>query len=739
MASNQLLASKIVFQEVPPAGRAVPAFNTCVVAFEGITEKGPINTPTLVMGFSDFKRTFGGYIANSDLAACVEGFFATGGVICYVNRVVHYTDITDATTATSDRASADLSASIVATAASNTSGNAGPYALSNGQTLVVVIDSNSSVTGTVSATAAALTTDNSGTIVLADAETLTVAIDTDVVKSSTIVFHSNNFVDIGAATQAEIAAVIASQITGASVDLNGGKVRITSDHKGTASAVHVTGGTANATLGFSTTLVAGTGNVANVAAVTATEVAAIVSTAVGSTATVSVTASKVKIASKITGTGSHVQVTGASTATAVGFDNATHSGVTGATVNTVLVEGKYDGTYANDLSVVKGVATSGAAGRFNLYVVDSAGLRKESFPNLSMDPGSSQYLETVINSDQTGSAYIRVTDLGATTDYVSAVPSDGTTRLTGGSDGLVSIDNTDYLGNSASWTGLYAFDKVSSLTVLAVPGIATPAVHLGMVAYCETHRGGQLFPILDPPAGLTAAQMITYVTTTAALENLSEFGAIYWPRIKVANPSTAVYGVGDTVVIPPSGDICGVIARTDNARDGGVWDQPAGTETGKFARVLGFESDDVLSEDVRDLLFPNRINPLTTQEGFPRYIDGARTLKGDGNFPSLGQRRGISYCERTIKAALEPIRHKNNNQDTRAVVQRTVFGFLKNQMDLGAFATKVPATSFYVDFGDALQVSPNIIDGEWGVATTQPAEFIRMKVSQDMRAADASR
>jgi hypothetical protein len=98
----------------------------------------------------------------------------------------------------------------------------------------------------------------------------------------------------------------------------------------------------------------------------------------------------------------------------------------------------------------------------------------------------------------------------------------------------------------------------------------------------------------------------------------------------------------------------------------------------------------------------------------------------------------VSYCERTIKAALQPDRHKNNNGDTRADAQRTVWGFLKTQCDLGAFATKVPATAFFVDFGDALQVSPNVIDGMWGVATNEPAEFIRMKVSQDTRAADAA-
>jgi hypothetical protein len=37
----------------------------------------------------------------------------------------------------------------------------------------------------------------------------------------------------------------------------------------------------------------------------------------------------------------------------------------------------------------------------------------------------------------------------------------------------------------------------------------------------------------------------------------------------------------------------------------------------------------VLEERKRDLVYPKRINPLTTGPGLPRYIDGSRTLKPD--------------------------------------------------------------------------------------------------------------
>lgn len=44
----------------------------------------------------------------------------------------------------------------------------------------------------------------------------------------------------------------------------------------------------------------------------------------------------------------------------------------------------------------------------------------------------------------------------------------------------------------------------------------------------------------------------------------------------------------------------------------------------------------------------------------PRYIDGLRTLKGNGNFPYVAERRGVIFIERSLKQGLQFARHKNN-------------------------------------------------------------------------------
>ncbi len=231
---------------------------------------------------------------------------------------------------------------------------------------------------------------------------------------------------------------------------------------------------------------------------------------------------------------------------------------------------------------------------------------------------------------------------------------------------------------------------------------------------------------------------MTYVESTAALEGASEFGALYWPRVKVLNPAKSVFGSSDQLVVPPSGIIAGVFSRTDSARPGGVYEPPAGIDAGRMSGVLGFEADEVLEERKRDLVYPHRINPLTTGPGLPRYIDGSRTLKGDGNFPYVAERRGVIFIERSLKQGLEFARHKNNTEGLRAQVRRTITAFLLAQMNNGAFRSRVPAQAFFVDVSDQLNTPSVIFAGKLiarvGLATNKPAEFVIIRISQDTRA-----
>jgi len=734
--TQQLLSSKLVVQEEAPAVRQITGVPTAIPGFVGITERGPFGG-TLVTA-DTYRKLYGGYTVNGELIQALDGYFSEGGVLAYVSRTVHYTDATDPTTKTSAAATHTFATSAAAATSGYSEGAVGPYDLEPGQTLVYAIDGGGDLTATFLATRGTKSSADGGDPwpkTLADAQTLTIKIDGGGVQ--TVTFHTGNFVDITNATALEVAAVIAGQLVGALVDVNAGQVRIQSDKRGTASSVEVTGGSANAALSFPGGVGSGTGNVANIDAVTATEVASVITAVpiVGGTSTV--VGGKPRITSSTTGAASSVLVKGTSTAVAVGFDNATHLGLAGTPVNTLKVDGKTDGTYGNALTAYIEAATSGEAARFNLRVVKS-GITVETWPNLSMDDTDTRYAPTIINDANNGSDLITVTDLAAAVPAPGDRPANTNAALTGGNDGLAGIVDTDYIGATGTngRTGMRAFDLVQELSLLAIPGRATSAVHNAMISYCEVTRNGAVFAVLDPPASTSPTGMVTYVESTAAIKELSEFAAIYYPRIKVNNPSTAVFGTASTITVAPSGYVCGVMARND-AKEGGIYQAPAGIEFGKILGCLGFETDEVNDESVRDILDPKLINVIHTDRGQPRYIDGHHTLKTTGNFPSVSERRGVIFIEQSVKDGLQFARHRNNDETLRAEVARTVTNFLTVEMKKGAFRTKDPSTAFFVDFGAGLN-PPAVafagkLIGRIGLATQKPVQWGILNFTQDTR------
>ncbi len=322
-------------------------------------------------------------------------------------------------------------------------------------------------------------------------------------------------------------------------------------------------------------------------------------------------------------------------------------------------------------------------------------------------------------------------------------PANATQTLTGGGDGLAGINDNDFVGSPAGLTGIRAFDQLSNVRLLIVPGRATATVHNAMLTYCSTVRAQDMFTILDPPAGLTAAQMISYVKSTALLQNTvdSGFGAIYWPRIKVDNPDATLFGNARVVVVAPSGYLAGMYARTDGAKPGGVYEAPAGNEIGQLIGMRGVENKEVNDERKRDLLYPELINPITAVDGQTAYVDGCRTLNSTGNFPTIGERRGIIYITTALILGLQFAKFRKIKESTREQLARTGEAFMNTQTRNDAFASDIPAKAYFLDFGDALNPASAAfqrkIVGRLGVATAKPAEFIVIKLSQDTRALDA--
>jgi hypothetical protein len=746
---TEQLGANIVILEEEPKVPAVAALPSAVLLCIGVCERGPISDAQLTTSEDEYEKKFGGFTADAECAIAARGFFGNGGNFAWFVRTLHYTDLSDPAAHTGAKGQVNLQNSgSAATPALVTSTEAQSFNLrfESLLTLDITTDLGGPTTCTLLATAATITAGAAETYNLSGTETLIFKVDQG--PAQTVTFQAGDISTPGAATAAELAARLNLDGVGIVADDNGGSLRITSDKKGTGSYIQVTGGTANTVLTFGTTEIQGTGNVANLAAVTGAEIEAVVEAAI---ADVEVTVNgngTLTFQTAATGSTKTIQIVNTSGLdTALGLDNNTHTGTDASPVNTLQVDGKYFGAYTDGITIGIENAPSTEATEFTLKVY-KGGVLKETFPNVTMDDTAANYVETVVNNVNYGSQLIAVTDLDVGPSPATERPANGTSSaMAGGDDGLTGIADADYLGNQSGPTGLYCFDRVSSGRILIVPGVATAAVHKGMMDYAETHRNGSMFCVLDCPAGQTKEQIVSYVNSNGIL-NYSEFGAIYWPRIKVSNPSTTVFGDSNEITIAPIGWIAGLYANNDK-QTGGVYESPAGVGIGHAYGVirgmLGVEDDpggnsqhEVLDQVTRDYVYPNRINPISKDETYPWAIDGGRTLKSSGNFPNIGERRGVIFIEQSIKTALVVFKHRFNNRENRRRANRMIKAFLLREMGKGAFRSNKPSEAFYIDTSDALNPLINVFAGimtiRIGLATNKPNEFIYVLVTQDTRA-----
>lgn len=746
-SSNSLLASKIIVIEEPPSVKTIQGVPTSITGFLGITEYGPIGVPQFCTSFEEYVQTFGSYISASYLTAAVDGFFRNGGTACWVSRLCHYSDPTNPLSYTAVAGTQTLLDRGGTAAPAILQSVTEPYALASGDVLLLKIDGDTPNSLTFTASPAQVTT-SAGPFTIPSSGTVLYQVKDP--QSGTLGPVRTLPLTTGSMTAAQLVAAVAQYGNGINAVVSGSAVVISTNKEGSAATLVITGGTALTALGLTVGTNNGSGNVGDIDAVLSTEVASLLTALplVPTGATAYAAGGKVTVTGVTTGPGGSIVVQSGTTATTIfaGSLPITVNGTTSAQVPTFTVAGKWPGTYIDAYSVLIRAATSGnpLAFDFVLYLGTSV---QEIWPNLTMDTDDTQYFESIINAN---SQYVTVTDLFDSTTPPNNLPATGTfSNWASANDGLAGLTDADFVGssagetNGAGGTGLYSFDTVDILNIITVPGRATSAVHNAMVQYCAVQRVGLTFAILDPPTGMTAQEVDTYFTTTAALLNLDDHFAFYWPNIQILNPNTSVYGVtaNGNIIVPPSGHIAGAYARTDQSSPGGVYDAPAGITNGVLFGCLDFETEEVNDERKRDVIYPDRINPICVPgQGAPRSIDGSRTGSSITDFPSIPERRGVMFIEASLKQGLLFVKHQNNDSRLRNEVRNTIDAFLLLQFLAGAFAGDTPAQSFYVDVSDNLNPPEVIFAGQLiariGLATNKPAEFIILKFTQDTRALD---
>jgi phage tail sheath protein FI len=369
-----------------------------------------------------------------------------------------------------------------------------------------------------------------------------------------------------------------------------------------------------------------------------------------------------------------------------------------------------------------GKGKAAAATDFTL-VVKVDGQQVEVFPGVTTGKGD-QNVATVV---QTKSKLVTVNVVGK----ADLVPAAGSFALAGGEIKQTAISLKDYQGSVSERRGLGGLEPLDDVTMICVPDLmasyqageidmkGVQAVQQAIIDYCELMR--YCFAVLDAPPGLMPQEIKEWRNT---VNYDSTRAAVYYPWIEIADMTG---NNGRTRLVPPSGHMAGVYARTDATR--GVHKAPAN----EIVRgVLGLEV--VVTKGEHDLLNPIGINVIRTFPGRGIRVWGARTLTSDPAWRYINVRRLFSMIEHSLENGTQWVVFEPNDPFLWGRVRRDVSAFLTMVWRSGALFGLTPDQAFYVKCDEetnppeARDVGQMVV--EIGIAPVKPAEFVIFRVSQ---------
>lgn len=92
----------VYIEELPSPVHTITGVATSITAFVGRALRGPTNTATLINGYQDYVRMFGGLWTQSTMSYAVSDFFANGGAQAVIVRVYKAPDATKANQGATD-------------------------------------------------------------------------------------------------------------------------------------------------------------------------------------------------------------------------------------------------------------------------------------------------------------------------------------------------------------------------------------------------------------------------------------------------------------------------------------------------------------------------------------------------------------------------------------------------------------------------------------------------------------
>jgi len=293
--------------------------------------------------------------------------------------------------------------------------------------------------------------------------------------------------------------------------------------------------------------------------------------------------------------------------------------------------------------------------------------------------------------------------------------------------------------NQADKLGLFAFDDVEDIALMAAPGTA-PHQQKEMLEYCEIRK--DRFAVLDGPIVSSGDMDIP--------ASAKGYGAMYVPWLKVTKPSwykgeqtvsvtgsdrrklsklRTEDGVKKEVYVPPSGHLCGIMARVDGER--GVHKAPANE------LVMGISG---LSQNINKLeqgQYNDRgINVIREFKDRGIRVWGARTLatKSDPSWKYINVRRLFIMIEQSIMLGSQWSVFEPNDQTLWKKLSRDVRSYLMRVWRSGALFGATAEEAFYVkcdsETNPRYLIDAGQVNVQVGISPVKPAEFVVFSIGQ---------
>jgi uncharacterized protein len=369
----------------------------------------------------------------------------------------------------------------------------------------------------------------------------------------------------------------------------------------------------------------------------------------------------------------------------------------------------------------------------------------ESWDNLIHTTGAPNNVETVVNAN---SNLIRVWLIGgnpiAPTGQFTPLSTATDATLDGGAIGepeynganpkgfkqaLASLapKNQRLFGVSgalAAQSGLVALHDIDEVALLGVPDAlpgAMDTVITEMVNQCEELK--DRFAVVSAGRATTKADLIPPQDTF--------YAAFYGPWIEVYDPVSR-----GPLLIPPTGHVLGLIARTDIER--GVHKAPA-NEVVRDAINLEVP----VTRTLQDVLNPKGVNCIRDFRSDGRGIRlwGARTMSSDPEWKYVNVRRLFIFVEESIDEGTQWVVFEPNDEPLWAQVRRSIANFLFGVWRSGALMGLTQEEAFFVKCDRTTMTQDDIDNGRLvcyiGIAPVKPAEFVIFRISQKTAEAPA--